>query len=216
MQKLLERYNKCNAAGGDYFEGDYSSMCVLSIKVPIRKKSGNLSYAPRTSAPPNILKLLINMVLTLSEQEQREREREREREYSECNNRQTVYNETCLISAIEFINKYLNFSDGDFNYIKHFKWSCLSLWTMRKIPKNFKKSFLFTYRTILTGFAFISRISVTLAYTTYTLAITVADFLNPENKNMKLLLHINDESKELWLYKPLSFQTALNNLNYSL
>ena len=42
FQKLLERYNKCIAAGGDYFEGDYSFMCVLSIKVPIRKKSGNL------------------------------------------------------------------------------------------------------------------------------------------------------------------------------
>ena len=36
-----------HAAGGDYFEGDKSFMCVLSIKVPIRKKSGNLSYAPR-------------------------------------------------------------------------------------------------------------------------------------------------------------------------
>ena len=47
FQKLLERYNKCIAAGGDYFEGDSSFMCVLSIKVPIRKKSGNLSYAPR-------------------------------------------------------------------------------------------------------------------------------------------------------------------------
>ena len=44
FQKLLERY-KCIAAGGDYFEGDQSFMCVLSIKVPIRKKSGNLSYA---------------------------------------------------------------------------------------------------------------------------------------------------------------------------
>ena len=49
FQKLLERYNKCIAAGGDYFEGDYSFMCVLSIKMPIRKKSGNLSYAPRIS-----------------------------------------------------------------------------------------------------------------------------------------------------------------------
>ena len=39
FQKLMERYNKCIAAGGDYFEGDYSFMCVLSIKVPIRKKS---------------------------------------------------------------------------------------------------------------------------------------------------------------------------------
>ena len=47
LQKLLERYNKCIATGGDYFEGDKSFMCVLSIKVPIRKKSGNLSYAPR-------------------------------------------------------------------------------------------------------------------------------------------------------------------------
>ena len=37
FQKLLERYNKCIAAGVDYFEGDYSFMCVLSIKVPIRK-----------------------------------------------------------------------------------------------------------------------------------------------------------------------------------
>ena len=26
-------------------------MCVLSIKVPIRKKSGNVSYAPRTDLP---------------------------------------------------------------------------------------------------------------------------------------------------------------------
>ena len=46
LQKLLERYNKCIEAGGDYFEGDYSFICVLSIKVPIRKMSGNLSYAP--------------------------------------------------------------------------------------------------------------------------------------------------------------------------
>ena len=47
FQKLLERYNKCIAAGGDYFEGDYSFMCILSIKVPIRKKSGNLFNDPR-------------------------------------------------------------------------------------------------------------------------------------------------------------------------
>ena len=46
LQKLLERYNKYIAAGGYYFEGDESFMCVLSIKVPIRKKSGNLLYAP--------------------------------------------------------------------------------------------------------------------------------------------------------------------------
>ena len=46
FQKLLERYNKCIVAGGDYFDGDSSFMCVLSIKVPIRKKSGNLLCAP--------------------------------------------------------------------------------------------------------------------------------------------------------------------------
>ena len=45
FQKVLERY-KCIAAGGDYFEGDLSFMCVLSIKVPIRKKSGNLFNDP--------------------------------------------------------------------------------------------------------------------------------------------------------------------------
>ena len=48
FQKLLKRYKKCIAAGGDYFEWDYNFMCVLSIKVPIqKKKSGNLSNAPR-------------------------------------------------------------------------------------------------------------------------------------------------------------------------
>ena len=39
FQKLLERYNKCIAAGGDYFKGDKSFMCALAIKVPTRKKS---------------------------------------------------------------------------------------------------------------------------------------------------------------------------------
>ena len=48
FQKLLERYNKCIAAGGDYFEEFESFMCVLSIKLPVRKKSGNLSNDPRT------------------------------------------------------------------------------------------------------------------------------------------------------------------------
>ena len=47
FQKLLERYNKCITASGDYFEGDSSFMCVLSIKVPIQKKSGNLFNDPR-------------------------------------------------------------------------------------------------------------------------------------------------------------------------
>ena len=41
IQKFFEWYNKCIVAGGDYFKGDLSFMCVLSIKVPIRKKSGN-------------------------------------------------------------------------------------------------------------------------------------------------------------------------------
>ena len=40
--KLLEWY-KCIAAGGDYFEGDLSFMC---IKVLMRKKSGNLFNDP--------------------------------------------------------------------------------------------------------------------------------------------------------------------------
>ena len=53
FQKLLERYNKGIAAGGDYFEGDLSFMCVLSIKVPIRKKSGNLFNDPRNLVPPS-------------------------------------------------------------------------------------------------------------------------------------------------------------------
>ena len=49
FQKLLEQYNKCIAAEGDYSEGDKSFMCVLSIKLPLRKKSGNLFNNPRKS-----------------------------------------------------------------------------------------------------------------------------------------------------------------------
>ena len=48
FKMLLERYNTCITAGGDYIEGDLSSMCVLSIIVPIRKKSGNLFNDPRS------------------------------------------------------------------------------------------------------------------------------------------------------------------------
>ena len=48
FQKLLERYNKCIAAGGDYSERDSSFMCILSIKVPIRKNSGNFLCVPCT------------------------------------------------------------------------------------------------------------------------------------------------------------------------
>ena len=46
FQRFLERYNKGIAAGWDYFEGDLTFMCVLSIKLSIRKKSGNLWCAP--------------------------------------------------------------------------------------------------------------------------------------------------------------------------
>ena len=56
--KLLEQYNKCIAAGGDYFEGDYNFMCVLSIKVPIQKESGNISCAPRIFNFPAIFNTL--------------------------------------------------------------------------------------------------------------------------------------------------------------
>ena len=61
FEKLLERYNKCIAAGGDYFEGDKSFICVLSIKVPIRKKSGNLFNEPcieKQSRHYNVLVLI--------------------------------------------------------------------------------------------------------------------------------------------------------------
>ena len=37
FQRLLELYNKCIAAGGEYFEGDKNFVCVLSIKVPSLK-----------------------------------------------------------------------------------------------------------------------------------------------------------------------------------
>ena len=48
---------KCIAAGGDYFEGDYNFMCVLSIKVPKRKKSANLFNHPRNKQDIASLKL---------------------------------------------------------------------------------------------------------------------------------------------------------------
>ena len=36
LKKLLERYHKCIGVGGDYFEGDKSFFCVLSINVILR------------------------------------------------------------------------------------------------------------------------------------------------------------------------------------
>ena len=53
FQKLSKRYNKCITAGGNYFEGDLSFMCVLSIIVTIRKKSGNLFNDPHTFKAEN-------------------------------------------------------------------------------------------------------------------------------------------------------------------
>ena len=64
FQKLLEWYNKCIAVGGDYFEGDYSFMCVLSIKVPIRKKSGNLFNDPRISLLSYFVKIGTHYAVT--------------------------------------------------------------------------------------------------------------------------------------------------------
>ena len=52
FQKLLERYNKCIEAGEDYFEGDLRFMRVISIKMPTRKKSGNLFNDPRIYCHP--------------------------------------------------------------------------------------------------------------------------------------------------------------------
>ena len=47
FQKLLERYNKCIGAGGDYFEGGLESHVYTVNKSAHTKKFGNLSYAPR-------------------------------------------------------------------------------------------------------------------------------------------------------------------------
>ena len=58
FQKLLQRYNKCIAAGGDYFEEDLSFMCVLSIKGFIQKSLETyfmiFIYAHRTISMSNI------------------------------------------------------------------------------------------------------------------------------------------------------------------
>ena len=51
----MERYNKCIAAGGDYFKVEKSVMCVLSIKVAIRKKSGNLFNDLRISVELHVM-----------------------------------------------------------------------------------------------------------------------------------------------------------------
>ena len=72
FQKLLGGYNKYITAGGDCFEGDLSFMCVLSIKVPIGKKSGNLFNDPRiyiypsSSEHSSTLNLLPKLALCIS------------------------------------------------------------------------------------------------------------------------------------------------------
>ena len=63
FQKLLERFSKCIEVGGDYFEGYYSFMRVLSIKVPIRKKSGNFFNDTRTHLHINTITLFIENTL---------------------------------------------------------------------------------------------------------------------------------------------------------
>ena len=63
FQKLLELYNKCIAAGGDFFEEDLSFMCLLSIKLPIRKKSGNLFNDPRITK--HLCPFMIHKIATI-------------------------------------------------------------------------------------------------------------------------------------------------------
>ena len=60
-----------NGTTRDYFEGDLSFMCVLSIKVSIRKKSGNLFNDPR---------IYIYIYIYIKREREREREREMEKE----------------------------------------------------------------------------------------------------------------------------------------
>ena len=62
FQRFLERYNKCIAAGGDYFEGDKSFMCVLSIKVPIRKKIWKLTVC---TSYLETLKIFVRLILQI-------------------------------------------------------------------------------------------------------------------------------------------------------
>ena len=65
FQMLLEWYNKYIAARGDYLEGDKSFMCVLSIKVSIRKKSGNLFNDPRKSFLNSIIRIILQICICM-------------------------------------------------------------------------------------------------------------------------------------------------------
>ena len=54
FQKLLERYNKCIATGGDYFEGGLEfHVSTINKSAHTKKKSGNLFNDPRTYLKPN-------------------------------------------------------------------------------------------------------------------------------------------------------------------
>ena len=49
FQKLLERYNKCIAAGGDYFEGGLEfHVCTINKSCPYEKSLENLFNDPRS------------------------------------------------------------------------------------------------------------------------------------------------------------------------
>ena len=75
FQNLLERYKKTIAAGRDYFEGDKSFMCVLSIKVPIRKKVGK----PIKWSSYNIYIYIYIKEIYIKRERQRQRKTERQR-----------------------------------------------------------------------------------------------------------------------------------------
>ena len=66
FQKMLERYNKCIAAGGGYFEGDYSLMSLLSIKVSIRKSLETyhmlLVYVSRKDRGKGMRRLMVGLI----------------------------------------------------------------------------------------------------------------------------------------------------------
>ena len=76
FQKLLELYNNCIAAGRDYFEGDETLMCVLSMKVPIREKSGKLFNDPCIYKISYILILRLWRLCRTAEQSKRVRAHE--------------------------------------------------------------------------------------------------------------------------------------------
>ena len=92
FQKLLERY-KCIAAGGDVCEGVKSFMCILLIKVPKRKKSGNLFNDPPTFLLPS--------------------EHQRQKKKKEKKKREVIEGLKALrISTPKFLNKEFDFIEN--------------------------------------------------------------------------------------------------------